>query len=105
MAADEEPSRTAGGCVLAVLAGAAAAALFAVDEALGVLTLVTVGWVAVWRSARRRMSDSSATPPPRGADPESDDAARRRLARARGVHDPNGVMCTYHPPREEVTET
>lgn len=102
MSAEEEPSRAAGGCVLVALAGVATAVAFAVDEAVGILAVILVGWGALYWSARR-MSDSSATPPPRGADPESDEAARRRLAKARGVHDPNGVMCTYHPPREEVT--
>ncbi|MFJ4617407.1 hypothetical protein [Streptomyces sp. NPDC088812] len=68
MAAEEELSRAAGGCVLVVLGGAAAGALFAIDEAVGVLAVVGAGWFALWRSARR-MSDSSATPPPGGAAP------------------------------------
>ncbi|MFJ8804206.1 hypothetical protein [Streptomyces sp. NPDC102487] len=61
--------------------------------------LVPLAWaVMAWQ-----MSDWSATPPPRGVAPESDEAARRRLAKARGALDPNGVMCTYHAPREEVS--
>lgn len=68
MAADDEPSRAAGGCVLVVLAGAVVAAAFAVDEAVGVLLVVGAGWAALWRSARR-MPDSSATPPPGDAPP------------------------------------
>ncbi|MGW2044655.1 hypothetical protein ACWCPF_05660 [Streptomyces sp. NPDC001858] len=63
MAAEEEPSRAAGGCVLVVLAATAAGAAFAIDEAVGILAVVLVGWGALYRSARR-MSDSSATPPP-----------------------------------------
>ncbi|MFI1726893.1 hypothetical protein [Streptomyces sp. NPDC020489] len=59
----EEPSRVAGACVLVVLGGVLVAVAFAVDEAVGVLLVVVVGVVALWRSARR-MSDSSATPPP-----------------------------------------
>ena len=59
----EEPSRAAGGCVLVVLGGVAVAAAFAVDEAVGVLFVVAASTVALWRSARR-VSDSSATPPP-----------------------------------------
>ncbi|MDX2679280.1 hypothetical protein [Streptomyces soliscabiei] len=102
MAAEEEPSRAAGGCVLVVLAGVATALAFAVDEAVGVLAVVLAAWAALYRSARR-MSDSPATPPPRGVAPESEEAARRRLTKARGVQDPNGVMCIIHPVQEEVT--
>ncbi|MEU0343161.1 hypothetical protein ABZ092_30485 [Streptomyces bobili] len=63
MAPEEEPSRAAGGCVLVVLGGALVAVAFAVDEAAGVLLVVASGAVALWRSARR-LSVSSATPPP-----------------------------------------
>ncbi|MET9965440.1 hypothetical protein ABZZ80_05815 [Streptomyces sp. NPDC006356] len=66
----EEPEETgegrspaAGACVLVVLAGVLVAVAFAIDEAVGVLLVVVAGTVALWRSARR-MSDSSATPPP-----------------------------------------
>ncbi|WP_326730250.1 hypothetical protein [Streptomyces phaeochromogenes] len=72
--------------------------------------VVTRSWQLVylaplaWAAVAWQMSDWSATPPPRGVAPESDiDAARRRKA-ARGVYDPNGVMCITHPPREEVNE-
>jgi hypothetical protein len=57
MTAPEEPSRAVGGCVLAVLGGAGAAGLFAVDQAAGTLGVVAVGWVALWRSARRIGTD------------------------------------------------
>lgn len=59
----EEPSRAAGACVLVVLGGIATAIVFAVSAAAGVLALWAVGIFALWRAARR-MSDSSATPPP-----------------------------------------
>ncbi|MBT2675800.1 hypothetical protein J7E95_34415 [Streptomyces sp. ISL-14] len=59
----EEPSKAAGKCVLVVLGGGALAAVFAVWEGAGVLTVWLVGVVAVYRSARR-MSDSRTTPPP-----------------------------------------
>lgn len=58
----------------------------------------------VWAVMAWQMSDWSATPPPRGVAPESDEAARRRLRKARGVMDPNGVMCIYHATAEEVTK-
>ncbi|MEU5769813.1 hypothetical protein ABZ782_28250 [Streptomyces asoensis] len=60
---EEEPSRAAGACVLVVLAGAVVGALFAVDEAAGVLGVMASAVLALWRSARR-VSVSSATPPP-----------------------------------------
>ncbi|WP_330349259.1 hypothetical protein [Streptomyces sp. NBC_00582] len=63
MAAEEEPSRAAGACVLVVLGGVLVAVLFAVDEAVGVLGVVLAGTVALYRSARR-VSDSSTPPPP-----------------------------------------
>lgn len=70
MAAEEEPSRAAGGCVLVVLGGIAAAVAFAIDEAVGVLSVVVVGWLAMWRSARRLSVSSS--PPPLGGTPTLD---------------------------------
>ncbi|MGW1609427.1 hypothetical protein ACWCQZ_08515 [Streptomyces sp. NPDC002285] len=59
----EERSRAAGACVLAALGGVLVAVAFAIDEAVGVLLVVVSGTVGLWRSARR-MSDSSAPPPP-----------------------------------------
>ncbi|RMB85612.1 hypothetical protein CTZ28_12530 [Streptomyces shenzhenensis] len=58
----------------------------------------------VWAIGAWQMSDTSATPPPREVAPESAEAAGRRRAKARGVTDPNGVMCIVHPVREEVTD-
>lgn len=57
----------------------------------------------VWAVMAWQMSDWSATPPPRGVAPESDVDAARRRAKARVALDPNGVMCIYQAPREEVT--
>ena len=103
-ASPEEPSRTAGACVLVVLVGAVTALVFVVSATAGVLALWAVGAGLLWRSARRRMSDSSATPPPRGVAPDSSIDAARSRARARGVYDPSGVMCVYQAPREEVND-
>lgn len=58
----EEPSRTAGACVLVVLGGVVVTVVFAVSPTVGVLSAWAIGALALWRSARR-MSDSSATPP------------------------------------------
>lgn len=60
---DEGRSPLAGACVLAAIGGVLVAVAFAIDEAVGVLLVVVAGAVALYRSARR-MSDSSATPPP-----------------------------------------
>ncbi|GHH83807.1 hypothetical protein [Streptomyces capitiformicae] len=100
MTAEEEPSRAAGGCVLAILAAVVVAVVFAASTTAGVLSLWSAGVFALWRTARR-MSASRTTPPPRGVAPESDEAARRRLKKARGATDPNGVMCIIHAPAEE----
>lgn len=102
--APEERSPLAGACVLVVLGGVLVAIAFAIDEAVGVLLLVGAGMFALWRSARR-VSDSSAPPPPRGVAPDSDEAARRKRAKARVALDPNGVMCIMHEPyAEPLTE-
>ncbi|MFE1326340.1 hypothetical protein [Streptomyces sp. NPDC058741] len=98
----EEPSRAAGGCVLVVLGGVAAAAAFAVDEAVGVLGVVAVGWGALWRSARR-LSVSSATPPPPSAPPSGDEFAVESL-RVREVRQGPGEGMTIFPEIEYVTD-
>lgn len=69
--AEKEPegSPAAGACVLVVLGGGVAAGVFAASPTAGVLSVWGVGAAALWRAARRRVSDSSATPPPEGATP------------------------------------
>ena len=91
MAAEEEPSRAAGGCVLVVLGGIAAAALFAVDEAVGVLAVMAVGWFALWRSARR-LSDSSATPPPGEDRPSCRECAGHDLVSVTPLEGQKGML-------------
>jgi hypothetical protein len=97
----EEPSRAAGGCVLFVLAGVATAGVFAASEVAGILSLWIVGTLLLWRAARRKMSDSSATPPPREVAPSGDVHAVERLEVARVVPIAEGVACILHPVREE----
>ncbi len=100
MAGEEEPSRAAGACVLVVLAGGAAAGLFAIDEALGTLTIVGAGWAALWRSARR-MSDSSAPPPP----PSGDTVYAAHEGEIERIqHGPGEGMTILYPVREEVAD-
>ncbi|WP_432092111.1 hypothetical protein [Streptomyces sp. NRRL F-5630] len=65
---EPEPSPLAGGCVAAGLVLVAGAGLWAASPGAAILTLWVGGALLVWRHARTRMSDSSATPPP-GEDP------------------------------------
>lgn len=99
----EEPSRTAGACVLVVLAGVLVAVVFAVSPTAGVLALWAVGGVLLWRSARR-MSDSSATPPPPPVPPSGDVFAVGEPVVTRVERGPEGITCTIHVAREEVSE-
>lgn len=98
----EEPSRTAGACVLVALAGIVTAAVFAISPTAGVLSVWAVGGMLLWRSARRRMSDSSATPPPPPAPPSGNVFAVGEPVVTRVERGPEGVTCTIHVAREEV---
>lgn len=100
----EEPSRAAGGCVLVLLGGALVAVAFAVDEAAGVLLVVAVGAVALYRSARRKGPDL-ALPSPTVAPSRNDVSADELRKAARAAYDPNGVMCIVHAPRETPNQT
>ncbi|MGC9382872.1 hypothetical protein [Streptomyces sp. MH13] len=60
----EEPSRAAGALVLAVLGGAVLAVVFALSVEAGILAVWLAAAIAVWWAASRRVSDSSAPPPP-----------------------------------------
>jgi hypothetical protein len=95
-------SPAAGACVLVVLGVGALAVVYAVSPTAGVLTVWVVGTAALACAARRRMSDSSATPPPRGVAPGGDVYADESTEIARVVRSPEGVMCVVHPVREEV---
>ncbi|MEU0370625.1 hypothetical protein ABZ070_10230 [Streptomyces sp. NPDC006283] len=55
----------------------------------------------VWVAAAWRLSDSSATPPPRGAGLSGDVLAVERAEVARVVPIAEGVGCILHPVREE----
>lgn len=97
----EEPSRTAGACVLVVLAGVVTAVVFALSPTAGVLSVWVVGVVALWRSARR-LSDSSATPPP----PSSGDVFAAHSDEIERVQEgPGEGLTILYPVRdEEVNE-
>lgn len=97
----EEPSRTAGACVLVALAGIVTAAVFAISPTAGVLSVWAVGGMLLWRSARRRMSDSSATPPPPSGGTVY---AGHRDEIARVQEGPGEGLTILYPVREEITE-
>lgn len=61
-------SRAAGGCVLSVLTLGAAAAVFAVSPAVGVLTVWGAGVVALVRSVRRTANPAPPPIPERGCE-------------------------------------
>lgn len=96
-------SPIAGRCVLATLTGVAFAAVFAVSPTAGVLSVWAVGVAALVRAARRKKSDSSATPPPRGVVPSGDVYAGETDEVARVVPISEGVAFILHPVREEIT--
>lgn len=102
MSREEQPSPVAGACVLVVLGGVLVALAFAVDEAAGVLLVTAVGTVALWRSVRR-VSDSSATPPP-APEPPSGDVYARETGRAREVRRTAGEGYLIFPEVEHTTE-
>ncbi|MEV7833019.1 hypothetical protein AB0P12_20750 [Streptomyces subrutilus] len=106
-AVEEEPgpSRTAGGCVLAVAAGVPVAVVFAAAPDAGVLTVWGLVVVACGWQYRRGVSDSSATPPPVAVAPSGDVFAVDGVAIDHVERGPEGVMCTIHPVREEVNGT
>lgn len=91
MSVEEESSGAAGGCVLVVLSGIATAALFAVDEAAGVLGVTAAGTVALWRSARH-LSDSSATPPPGEDRPSCRECAGHDLVSVTPLEGQKGML-------------
>ncbi|NEA67535.1 hypothetical protein [Streptomyces sp. SID12488] len=88
----EEPSRTAGACVLVILAGAVTAVVFAASPTVGVLALWAVGAGLLWRTARRRMSDSSATPPPQEDRPSCDECAGHELVSITPLEGQKGML-------------
>jgi hypothetical protein len=88
----EEPSRAAGACVLVVLTGVVTAVVFATSATVGVLALWVVGVLLLWRSARRRMSDSSATPPPQEDRPSCDECAGHELVSVAPLEGRKGML-------------
>ncbi|MFB8101336.1 hypothetical protein ACFC3O_00615 [Streptomyces sp. NPDC056007] len=100
-----EPSRVAGGCVLAVLVLGLGAVLFAVLGTLAVLVVWTVGALALWRTVRRPVSDSSAPPPPREGRPSCRECAGHTLVSVASSGTQKGMLIykTASPERPNHT--
>lgn len=88
----EEPSRAGGACVLVVLVGGVTAGVFALSPTAGVLALWAVGIVLLWRAADRRVSDSSATPPPRKRRPSCRECAGHELVSVTPLEGQKGML-------------
>jgi hypothetical protein len=101
----EEPSRAAGACVLVAVAGGVVGAVFAVDEGAGVLFVVGVGAVAVWRAARRRVSDSSAPPPREEGRPSCRECAGHRLVSVTPLEGREGMLIYKTAPADRPNHT
>jgi len=108
MAAEEEPeeerSRAAGGCVLAVLAGGALAAVWAVSAVAGLLTVWVAGLLLLWCSVRR-VSDSSATPPPGEDRPSCRECAGHELVSVTPLEGQKGMLIYTSAPPDRPNHT
>ena len=104
----EEPvqrSPLAGGCVLVVLAGVVLAAVWAVSPEAGVLAVWVAGAVAVWWSARRRVSVSSAPPPPRSGRPSCRECAGHTLVDVTPLEGEEGMLIYKTVPPDRPNHT
>ncbi|MEU6229969.1 hypothetical protein [Streptomyces sp. NPDC047042] len=102
---DEERSPLAGACVLVVLGGVVVAVAFAIDEAAGVLFVIVSGTAALWRSARRRVSDSSATPPPQKGRPSCRECAGHELVSVTPLEGQKGMLIYKTAPPDRPAHT
>ncbi|MFF9639406.1 hypothetical protein ACF1D2_33105 [Streptomyces bacillaris] len=100
-----DPSRAAGGCVLAVLVLGLGAALFAVLGTIAVLVVWAAGALALWRTVRRPVSDSSAPPPPREERPSCRECAGHTLVSVTPSETQKGMLIyqTASPDRPHHT--
>jgi hypothetical protein len=95
-----EPSRAAGGCVLAVAAGAPVGVLFAAAPTAAVLLTWTAGTGALWWAARRppRSVQDAAdhSPPPPHPPPANTEQQVRTVGAGAGL--------IVYPPGQRVTQ-
>jgi hypothetical protein len=106
--AEDEPERrsaAAGGCVLVVLGGVPLAVVWAVSAEAGVIAVWVVGVVAVWWSARRRVSDSSATPPPDVGRPSCRECAGHELIAVTPSQTQKGMLIYTTAPPDRPNHT
>lgn len=89
-----ERSAASGACVLVLLAGVVAGVAFAVDEAVGVLTVVLAGVVALWRAVSRKGTDLALPSPTEAPSRENVFAVETGRA-ARVVKRPEGFTTVY----------
>ncbi|MEW2610249.1 hypothetical protein AB0937_08565 [Streptomyces sp. NPDC047880] len=101
----EEPSRVAGAVVLVALGGGALAVLFALAVEAGVLAVWVAAVVAVWWSARRRVSDSSATPPPQPDRPSCRECAGHELVEVTPSETQKGMLIYKSAPPDRPNHT
>ncbi|PWI08396.1 hypothetical protein DIZ27_23165 [Streptomyces sp. NWU339] len=101
----EERSPLAGGCVLVVLAGAALAGVWAVSPEAGVLAVWVAGVAAVWWSARRRVSVSSAPPPPQEGRPSCRECAGHELIGVTPLESEEGMLIYKTSPPDRPNHT
>ena len=101
----DERSPLAGGCVLIVLGGVPIAALWALSDVAGVLAVWVVGAAAVWWSARRRVSDSSATPPPGEGRPSCRECAGHTLVGVTPSETQKGMLIYKSAPPDRPNHT
>jgi len=101
----EERSPLAGGCVLTVLGGAALAGVWAASPEAGVLAVWVVAGAAVWRSARRPVSDSSAPPPPREERPSCRECAGHDFVGASPLESEEGMLIFKSVPPDRPNHT
>ncbi|MEU3033512.1 hypothetical protein [Streptomyces griseoaurantiacus] len=101
----EERSRAAGGCVLLVLAGAPVAAVWAASPEAGVLVVWVAGALLLWRAAHRRMSDSSATPPPGEGRPSCRECAGHTFVGVTPLAGQKGMLIYTSAPPDRPNHT
>jgi hypothetical protein len=105
---EPEPSRAAGGCVLATAVGAAIAILFATAPTAGVLLVWATGTACLWLAVRRPprpVHDTADHSPPPPTTPTANTEVQVRTVGAGGgvIVYPPGSRITHHPSTDPAT--
>jgi len=101
----KERSALAGALVLAVVAGAVLAGVWAASAEAGILAVWVVGVAAVWWSARRRVSVSSVTPPPGEGRPSCRECAGHTLVDVTPLEGEEGMLIYKTVPPDRPNHT